>query len=156
KGLWHVSALVVTEGMNAPSAQCAGKHIPARKLNASHGSTIWRFDMQVPVTAKEQTVDYTVGGVDYRFHVPAKEIMPTMAYASCNGFSSASEMKKVEDKNAMWKTMAARHKAEVGGSRYHLLLMGGDQVYADQVWELPSLKAWLEQPESKDRRSQRL
>lgn len=151
-GKWHVSALVVCKGATAPSGKCAGNHMAARKLHEQGGNTVWRFDMAVPVAAKEQAVDYAVAGVEHRFHVPAKDVMPTMAYTSCNGFSSASEIKKVADKNALWKRMAARHNAEVGGSRYHLMLMGGDQVYADPIWEEPAIKAWVELQEKERRK----
>lgn len=149
-GKWNVSALVVCEGQNAPSAACAGKPVPAQKLLSENGSTVWRFDMQVAVTAKEQAVGYAVAGVEYQFHVPAKNAQPTMAYTSCNGFSSPSEMKKVTDKNALWKVMAARHN---GGCRYHLLMMGGDQVYADPVWDLSTIKTWVALTENKRRKA---
>lgn len=149
---WNVSALVVTKGNNAPSAKCAGKHVAANKLYAQNGHIVWRFDMQVETAKHEQAVDYAIAGAEYLFYVPSETEMPTMAYTSCNGFSSASEIKKVKDKNAMWKVMAARHAAEVGGSRYHLLLMGGDQVYADPIWEESYIKSWLELSEKERRR----
>ena len=37
--------------------------------------------------------------------------------------------------------MASKHS----DSPYHLLLMGGDQIYADSIWEVvPSIKRWSE------------
>jgi phosphodiesterase/alkaline phosphatase D-like protein len=64
-----------------------------------------------------------------------------MAYASCNGFSSLRDMKKIEDKNALWTNMSREHEQKP----FHLLLMGGDQVYADSIWEtVPSIIRWAE------------
>ena len=41
-------------------------------------------------------------------------------------------MKKVGNKNAMWDVLAKQNREEP----YHLMLMGGDQVYADLVWDI--------------------
>src|SRR3546814_15361318 len=64
---------------------------------------------------------------------------PRAAYTSCNGFSSFKAMKGVTDKNALWKHLARQHKKVP----FNLMLMGGDQVYADSMWEtVPSMQAW--------------
>ncbi len=66
-----------------------------------------------------------------------------MAYASCNGFSDPKYMKLVDRKNKLWETMWERHQK----APYHLLLLGGDQVYADPIWEACALvKAWNQLP----------
>jgi phosphodiesterase/alkaline phosphatase D-like protein len=55
-------------------------------------------------------------------------------------------MKKVDDKNERWTHMAGKH----GENAYHLLVMGGDQVYADSIWDtVPSIKEWAEKPKDK-------
>ena len=57
-----------------------------------------------------------------------------LSYASCNGFSDPKLMKSVDDNNRMWAVLAARHVA----TPLNLLLMGGDQVYADEIWRVIS------------------
>jgi hypothetical protein len=43
----------------------------------------------------------------------------------------------------MWEVLQQDHQKQP----YHLMLMGGDQLYADGVWdEVPSLKEWQELP----------
>ena len=45
--------------------------------------------------------------------------------------------------------MAALHAKNL----YHVLIMGGDQVYADQIWEkCPAIKEWVETPLDKRKR----
>ena len=82
--------------------------------------------------------------------MPAAAGKPRMAFVSCNGFSSAGEIKKVKDKNHLWTHMAALHAK----NPYNVLVMGGDQVYADPIWEAcPAIKDWVETPfETRKRR----
>src|SRR3546814_19312627 len=64
---------------------------------------------------------------------------PRAAYTSCNGFSSFKAMKGVTDKNALWKHSARQHKKVP----FNLLLMGGDQLYPDSMWDpIPAMQAW--------------
>jgi hypothetical protein len=155
--LWRVSALVVTDGDEpdltadiAGAALAAPKHAFPGKL----GLKFWRFDLDVPLRASGQTVAYRVLGTneEWSFEVPAKGAQPKFAYVSCNGFSSLKLMKSVDDKNALWKDIAKRHRAAATSrDRYQVLLMGGDQVYADAMWDMvPPLRAWNQLPWSVD------
>ena len=77
-----------------------------------------------------------------------------MAYVSCNGFSDPGGMRKlIKAENAVWADLlcnrqaaaagrlCARSRAAVaqaqihdqGGQRFHLMLMGGDQIYFDSI-----------------------
>ena len=90
-------------------------------------------------------VEYRFAGTPraWSFHVPAATGKPRMAFVSCNGFSSPGEIKKVKDKNHLWRHMAALHAK----NPYQVLIMGGDQVYADQIWEAcPAIRDWVETP----------
>ncbi len=79
--------------------------------------------------------------VSRSFYVPGKDEKPRMAYASCNGFSSYQLLNSTEHPYAMWQKMAGEHRA----SPLSLLIMGGDQVYADAIWSsVPTLAAWNE------------
>ena len=67
------------------------------------------------------------GRANWKFYVPAKMDPPLIAYASCNGFSSAKLARDTDEPYALWKRMAVQHATKP----FALLLMGGDQVYAD-------------------------
>jgi len=60
-------------------------------------------------------------------------------------------MKRIRNKNALWFDMAEKHRNPSRLSPFHVLLMGGDQVYADSMWETVKLiKDWA----SKSRKQQ--
>ena len=86
----------------------------------------WRWDFAVRQTDAEQRVSYEVLGIEAEFWAPAKGSLPDAAYASCNGFSSAKVKNSCKVPQQMWGDLAAAHAER----HYHLLLMGGDQVYA--------------------------
>ena len=168
-GQWGISALVVTD---------AGDAQPVLTLQAPPGSgfappaitvvqaavpgatyTAWRFDFSIVQTGSVQNIWYRLegspdaegeGGQNFDFKVPALGMMPSMAYASCNGFSDPRAMKKIKEANAMWARLNRLHATQdrVGAQTFgplHVLLLGGDQIYSDSMWvEVPALKAWSE------------
>jgi hypothetical protein len=141
--LWRVSALLVTDesdGEPTLSTNNAADIIVTRTNFATEaGLKFWRFDLDVKMGDQARTVAYEVDGQKWSFAVPRKGSQPNFAYVSCNGFSSLKLMKAVRDKNALWSDMMKCHLA---GS-FHVLLMGGDQVYADAMWEMVKpLRAW--------------
>lgn len=150
--IWRVSALLVTDALDAaPSLALVGMPaITATKIADLSTSKIvaWRYEIAITQKAAAQTIAYQTGGANYSLQVPAKNQTPSMAYASCNGFSDPKLMKQVAVKNALWSRMQRLHTGidTVKSRRFgpwHLLLMGGDQVYTDSMWaEVPELKAW--------------
>ncbi|MBF0168101.1 MAG: alkaline phosphatase family protein [Alphaproteobacteria bacterium] len=146
---WQVGALVVTEGVRPEGTF----NIGGTMLNATpvlihtHGNQqVWRLDMGVPMTNEFQNISYEITECErYSFSVPPLDAAPRMAFCSCNGFSSLKLMKdeSTRDQMANWLVMKSRHEAEP----YQLLLMGGDQVYADEMWEVDGpLKEWAKLP----------
>ena len=142
---WHISILVVTEG--APeqgvwnTASATPQTIAPKRLKAFAKRQVSSYRFTVPQIDKAQRISWQVAGAQGDFVVPDLNAMPHIAYASCNGFSSLKEMKRVAEKNAMWVHLFNRHKVEP----YHLLLMGGDQIYADSIWSrCPSIYDWLQ------------
>ena len=150
RGAWGVSALVVVDAADAaPSLKL---FIAATVIRVScsvpgHTATAWRCDFAIPQTAQSQVVAYTVGGQNLTFKMSAASAMPSMAYASCNGFSSASVMKSIPVPNALWSRMQRLHTLQdkvdnQAFGPYHLLLLGGDQIYSDAMWAvLPDMQA---------------
>lgn len=114
----------------------------------------WRAEFPVSPSAAGGTVKYEVrdgdgplmnphGRVQWSFYVPGLNEEPLIAYASCNGFSSAKLARDTDQPYALWEKMKLEHSARP----YSLLLMGGDQVYADEIWEskrCPNLQRWSE------------
>ena len=149
---WGVSVLVVTDALDAaPSLIFSTAASTVNQVSCpvpGHAMTAWRFDFAVPQTAQNQVVAYTVGGQNLSFNMPALGAMPSMAYASCNGFSSLSAMKSTPVPNALWARLQRLHSLQDKVDTqtfgpYHLLLLGGDQVYSDAMWAvLPELQAW--------------
>lgn len=141
---WKLSALVVTDGNPPDDLFFTGDaHLPpasSRELWTLGKRAAYCFEFDAPLADTPTTLTYSPEqGRYFDIHLPARDQAPNMAYASCNGFSSQKVMKGVEVKNRMWLEMAERH----GSTPYHLMLLGGDQVYADSIWEVvTSIKKW--------------
>lgn len=104
---------------------------------------LYRYDCDVKQTAQGSSARYAFGGAQWTFAVPAKDAAPVMAYASCNGFSSLKLMKNTKVPNAQWAALNKKHQT----SPLHLLLLGGDQIYFDSMWEeLDTLSDWAALP----------
>jgi len=149
-GEWHTCALVVASGEGASpelrwSVDDENWSTPEpTHLKSFKDFEVWRFDWAVKQEDYERVVEYALeDGGSYSYSVPAEGKAPRIAYASCAGFHSLKDMKGMKSKNAMWSVLAEQH----GGEAYHLLVMGGDQVYSDLVWdEVPPLQDWLDKP----------
>lgn len=147
-GSWQVSVLVVTDRDTAPilNAQINGNAVPSsvQKIYAFQNSVFWKFALSVTRTNASQTVTYQViedGETKaFDFHVPALGQMPAMAFASCAGFHSAKAAQSYgQKKNERWQHLFSEHTSYATQQPpdkrpFHLLLMGGDQVYADSIW----------------------
>jgi hypothetical protein len=145
---WRISILIVTDG-SAPKIKVdhpAKIAVTApREIGQSGGRIVWRSDVTIAQHQTEDTeVSYRVGRNDsYAFTVPARNVTPRMAYGSCNGFSDPKAMKSVDENNRLWDVLFKKHAEQP----YHLMLLGGDQVYADTLWTLaPTMRDWAELP----------
>jgi hypothetical protein len=157
QGQWRVSVLWVQDsGDAAPVLAASGRPVQVSQASVPGSScTAWRFEFAVAQGSAAQDVAYGIGGENHGFSVPARHAMPVMAYASCNGFSDPTLMKKVKEPNALWARLGRLHAGtdRVDSQTFgpqHLLLLGGDQVYSDAMWTLiPELKAWCALPRDK-------
>ncbi|MEW6737552.1 MAG: alkaline phosphatase D family protein [Acidobacteriota bacterium] len=147
---WCVCALIVAEGSDVEeklswsSNGNKGKTVNPIVLKEYQQFKLLRFDWAIEQTEKDQIIEYQIAnGTMYSFTVPAQGVLLRLAYNSCSGFSTLQAMKRVADKNAMWNVLATQHALKP----FHLLLMGGDQIYADLIWEVvPTIKKWAELP----------
>ncbi len=158
-GQWTVSALVVWAGDEAPivtasvlpsaAAETRALHAERRLLRtrlhkrAMHTVECWKFTVDQHAT-RELQVQYRVDGQAFGFAVPPRDMAPTCAYTSCNGFSDYKKMKDIPQ-DPVWNKMRDNHAQRP----YHLLLMGGDQIYSDAMWTTTALHDWAAAPNDK-------
>lgn len=169
-GRWRVTALIgIRQPSLPPPLQIEGQPCPAPVLLLTHKKDqYWRYDLSCDLQATERKVTFGVadGGPEWQFTVPGQQDAPRIAYVSCNGFSDSNGMRKlVKPAQAVWADLLGNHDSQLrdadfrldkeqlwheartqdkGLQRFHLLLMGGDQLYFDSIWEdLPKLKHWV-------------
>lgn len=138
---WKLSILVVADAKppQLVLAQPAQAKADPELLWTVGQNSAWRYVFKVALDAQPATLSYAIGEERHQIRLPAAGSPPRMAYASCNGFSSLKAMKGIDHKNALWTKLASKHRE----NPYSLLLMGGDQVYADSMWEtVPLMKSW--------------
>ncbi len=163
---WVVSAILVADSDKPPVLSWSvvssnTKNTPPKPRDIFRNgpnAVVWRYQWSVPLQPREQTVEYTIDKQVRRFVVPAEGKRLRLGYASCNGFHSLNDMKSVVP-NAMWGVLPAGpvpiRKDKAGpiftvlhqhlDEPIHLLLMGGDQVYADSIWlAVPAIREWVE------------
>lgn len=168
-GNWHVCAVVVIRGDGTAPAlewsaadeaggQAGGGRVEGEPLKTLGDRSVWRFAWSVAQGTGEHTVEYSVAGATHRFVVPASQRDRAhtfrVAYGSCNGFSNPKDIKGVLDPHALWKVLWSQHTKPVFWEGmgavvrpYHLLVLGGDQLYADDIWGLQSLRDWNDLPD---------
>lgn len=142
---WLVGIAVVSDSAEAPELRIdKPADASAPVCLKTYGSRrLWRYDVRIELAESSQDITYGFGELEFAFKVPAKDMPPRVAYTSCNGFSALKLMKQVKEPYANWRTIRAQHET----SPYHVLVMGGDQIYADPLWEtIPALKEWNELP----------
>lgn len=133
----RLSAIVVTlDSADSPLlAPADGEGAMPARLYSQFGRTVWRYDFRLPA---RRDASYRLG--DAFFPVVAdlsKDVR--VAYVSCNGQEHADADRPATERNAMWRRLAAEHALTPFG----LLLHGGDQLYADEVFQShPALAQW--------------
>ena len=144
---WRLSALVVhPEGEEAPPLEPEGE-APARTalLASRRGRGLWRHDFAFQLGNEAgREARYAIGGETWAVHLPPAGGRRRLAYTACNGVEDEGEGNYPDDpgretRYALWRGLAAEHARDP----FHLLLQGGDQLYADSLWDkVPSLAAW--------------
>lgn len=173
KGEWKVTAMIAVDGNKSfPVLKMDGKATPAPKILFEHrGKVFLRYDLSCKQQKEERKVEYCIDGIDevWHFTVPARGEAPRMVYVSCNGFSDANGIRKlIKGENAVWEDLLCNHDKAVrpkdyrldkeqlwhemhthekGLQRFHLMVMGGDQIYFDPIWDdIKLLKKWIGLP----------
>jgi hypothetical protein len=135
----QLAALVVTDGDRTPPDLAVDGVGESPEVLANRlGKTVWRYTFSVP-TQGEDGVVYAIGAQRWRIFPPAGECL-RIAYTSCNGFEHNNQLDEVDPwRNERWRHLASVHAK----SPFQLLVQGGDQLYADDVWrKVPELATW--------------
>jgi hypothetical protein len=141
-GRWRLAALVAREGGEHPGplALPAAAPVTAERLATRQGHGFWRYDFSLPLQERETCVPYAIAGREWPVHLPPARGGRRLAYAACSGTDEEGNGRPVPvSRNALWRQLAAAHAHRP----FHLLLHGGDQLYADTLWAaVPELGAW--------------
>lgn len=100
---------------------------------------MWRYDFAVPRGLLDGRIGYGFLHREERwyFAVPGTAVPARLCFTSCGGSEDEGEIARQGlSRNARWAHLLGRHRADP----FHLMMMGGDQVYADGLWEhVPAL-----------------
>ena len=105
----------------------------------------YRFEFEIVTREKTGEVAYEIckassklrnqfGINKWKFVVPSKSTMPKVGFASCNGIEKYPTALKPND-FVMWERLMAHHHKDLLNYSFHCLLLGGDQLYTDSIWE---------------------
>lgn len=126
------------------------KEIKAEKVADLKYGFFYRAQYLVKQSKNARTITYKISNTSssfcdihdrssWNFYVPSSIEKPKFAYASCNGFSSPDLLAKTDEPYLLWDKLLDQHKAEP----FSILIMGGDQVYADEIWsKVNELEEW--------------
>ena len=120
------------------------KTTPGKSIYTHGTAQVWVYEIPARLLAAESSVSYELadGTGKAIYNVPKKSATPRMAYCSCNGFSDPKLARDLVNPVNRWEHLKATHEAQPA-QPFHLLLMGGDQVYSDQMWaNVPALAEW--------------
>jgi hypothetical protein len=137
-----------------------GNSVNALKVGDTYSTSVWRAEWTAAPQIDPRLVRYSIqvdgnlaynqDGSEWTFYVPGSKEKPRMLYASCNGFSSPDLMTKTERPYILWGKIRKFQQAEMAKvntddipAPYSLMLLGGDQLYADELWtRVPLLNKW--------------
>ena len=126
------------------------KEIKAEKVADLKYGFFYRAEYLLKQSKSARTITYKISNKSsffsdihdrssWSFYVPSSIEKPKFAYASCNGFSSPDLLAKTDEPYLLWDKLLDQHKAKP----FSILIMGGDQVYADEIWsKVSELEEW--------------
>jgi hypothetical protein len=112
-------------------------------LARQRSAALWRYDFAFPQEKAPRDREYRLGEQIWQVRVPAAGGSLHLAFTACNGSEHGDAWRNLTKRNALWLNLAQEH----GREPFHLLLQGGDQLYADPIWrKVPVLSAWRRLP----------
>jgi hypothetical protein len=174
KEVWRFRVHLLLEGtgnapedveVTCPAAQSVGDPQEAFVFPewGDGGATYWSWPVEVQRAGSDQWVAYEVktesgekveGVHGWRFPnvcVPRQGALPNIAFFSCNGRSHEGNYRLGESER-LWRHMDKTHEHHQGEAErgFNMLVGGGDQIYADELWRkepLKSVERAMQEPE---------
>lgn len=137
---YTLAAIVVTPNGSPPPPLYAGQDdpVPPVLLCSRCGKSVWQYTFVIALDRVGAGPTYTIGQQTWPLHVPRLPQL-RIAFTSCNGEVRGKLEDAKPERNERWRHLADEHAA----NPFHLLIQGGDQLYADNVWhDVPGLAAW--------------
>ena len=146
---WRLSVLFVFEGTAEPddmTVEGVTLPVPPRHVFVWRGRHVWRFVFAVPRASHDRRISYGFPerGTVWTVTIPGQNSRLRLAYTAGNGIADEYGVSSLPRGAAgMWPQLLKLH-AE---NPYHLLIQGGDQIYADNLWaSCTALAQWWAQP----------
>lgn len=106
----------------------------------------YRFEIPIKRQLESYVVSYrllleglplsnSAGDSEWQFVVPGEDTVPKIGFASCNGSSKDLPSDVPDTEYVMWEELWQAHTKEELDYSFHCLLLCGDQIYADPIWE---------------------
>lgn len=141
--LVELSALLVAPTSRPPPKVTVHEtEVPATRILESHGWSVWQYVFNLDTTIGAA---YAVDGVSYEVSCRYSGDV-RIAFVSCNGQERGDIERSAGERNRLWRRLVDQHAQQP----YHLLLHGGDQIYADELLDVhPALREWASQVPAK-------
>lgn len=101
-------------------------------IHKEQNYVFFRYSFEFELKEYEQKVKYAFNTLSlpyYQFFIPSKDMSMNILSYSCNGFSLGTETKTF--KGSLWLDVIDKHNRS--DFHYHVMLGGGDQIYADSI-----------------------
>jgi hypothetical protein len=137
----HLAAIIVvpSNSMPPPLTVCSGDKALPERLGNRLGLTVWCYTFSIPTDDPESRCAYTIGPHTWPLFTPTAGPL-RIAFTACNGSEDDAPAFGDPTRNERWRNLADEHAR----LPFHLLIQGGDQMYADRIWQdIPDLAAWL-------------
>lgn len=134
EGRVSLAALVVRpQGAAPPVIVAGGVEIAPLAILSGWGLDVHRYAFDLPARGE---ASYRCDGEEIPVSCDHAGDL-RIAFVSCNGQEKGDLARDASERNAMWRRLCQQHRE----APFHLLLQGGDQIYADEVTEGHPLSA---------------
>lgn len=124
---------------------------PSTVFHIAKNYTFVRYAIDLPLLDHSQRVRYFIDEDSFNtFHVPSTSESMNIVSVLCNGFSLGADPQ--EYPSSQWLDVLTKHTSS--NTPYHVMIGGGDQIYADLVkLKSPELAKWLTEKSAHRKRS---
>lgn len=138
EGRANLVVLAVTPADEAPpSLESDDGPVEPRRIGGRCGRAVWAYGLSLPARSDAW---YSFAGTRYEVAADLNGDL-RIAYVSCNGQEFDDSGRELDERNVLWRRLAAQHAQRP----FNLLLHGGDQLYADELADAhPRVRRWVD------------